>query len=456
MPYRQLFCWLTVICCRLPITAQTLSGEFSPVKEDSILLSTLRAQYQRQYKQDLDQLPSLNRKDFQELYSDRWKNIQQKFDGAEIYTAAPAQQYLDGLLARIVSANADLRQYSIHCYFSRSYIPNAEYIGEGIILVNMGLFERLHNESEAAFVVCHEIAHCILRHQENSMAKYVAAINSDETQAALRKVQRAEYRKKDELEHLVKELAFDSRRHSRDHEAQADSMGVELMRRTGFDLRGAMTTLELLDGIDKADFDMRACLQQVFNAREYPFREKWLREEIGLLGGHARLQETELSDSLKTHPACKQRMAQVRPMVQGSAGGHSFITDTLAFASLRERFRYEVIEYAYASGEYSESLFIALQLLSERPGDAWLIAHIGRLLNGLYAAEKDHRLSKIADLPSPGYPANYDLLLQFIQNLYREDLAAVSYYFLLPWHPKLDGNGIFKDAFEESARIVKD
>jgi Zn-dependent protease with chaperone function len=456
MPYRLLFCWLTVLCCRFPIAAQTQSGEFSPVKEDSILLRTLRAQYQQQYKQDLDRLPSLNRKDYQELYSDRWKNIQQKFDGAEIYTAAPAQQYLDGLLARIVNANPNLAQYVIRCYFSRSYIPNAEYIGEGIILVNMGLFERLHNESEAAFVVCHEIAHCILRHQENSMAKYVAAINSDETQAVLRKVKYTEYRKKDQLEHLVKEMAFDSRRHSRDHEAQADSMGVELMRHTGFDLRGSLTTLELLDGIDKLDFDMKACLQQVFNAREYPFRAKWLNEETGLLGGHARLRETELSDSLKTHPACKQRIAALTALVLVSSGGRAYITDSLAFLALQERFRYEVIEYAYASDEYSESLFIALQLLGERPGDAWLVAHIGRLLNGLYAAEKGHRLSKVADLPSPEYPANYDLLLQFIQNLHREDLAAVSYYFLLPWHPKLDGNYFFKAAFEESARIVRE
>jgi Zn-dependent protease with chaperone function len=456
MPYRRLFCWLMIIFCRLPIAAQTPSGEFSPVKEDSILLAKLRTQYQQQFKQDLAQLPSLNRKDLFELYTDRWKNIQQKFDGEEIYTAAPAQQYLDGLLARIVSANPYLGQYAIRCYFSRSYIPNAEYIGEGIILVNMGLFQRLHDESEAAFVVCHEIAHCMLRHQENSMAKYVAAINSDETQASLRKVQRAEYRKKDKLEHLVKELAFDSRRHSRDHEAQADSMGVELMRRTGFELRGALTTLALLDGIDKEDFDMKACLQQVFNAKEYPFQAKWLREEGGLLGGHARLQETELIDSLKTHPACKQRIELLKPVIGTTAGGHSWLTDSVTFFALQERFRYEVIEYAFASGEYSGSLFIALRLLRDRPGDGWLVAHIGRVLNGLYVAEKDHRLSKIADLPSPEYPANYDLLLQFIQNLYREDIAAISYYFLLPWHPKLDGSSLFRTAYEESARIVRE
>ncbi len=456
MPYRRLYCWLIASCSQFPIAAQTMSGGFMPVKEDSVLLVGLCNQYRQQYKHELDQLPSVNMKDFRELYSDRWKNIQEKFDGQEVYTFVPAQQYLDGLLARIVNANPGLASFKIHCYFSRSYVPNAEYIGEGIILVNMGLFQRLQDESEMAFILCHELAHCMLHHQENSMAKYVAAINSEETQATLRKVRDAEYHKKKQLEQLVKGLAFDSRRHSRDHEAQADSMGVELMRHTGYDLRGALSTLTLLDGIDQESFDIKACLRQVFNAIAYPFQEKWLHQEEGLLGGHARLQATELSDSLKTHPACKQRIELLTPVIGVSARGRSYLVDSAMFMDLRERFRYEVIEFAYVSGQYSESLFISLQLLKDRPGDAYLVAHIGRLLNGLYQAQKDHRLSKVADLPSPDYSANYDLLLQFIQNLYREDFAAISYYFLLPWHPKLDGNVLFKSAYEQSAMIVKE
>jgi Zn-dependent protease with chaperone function len=454
MPYRLIIALFVFLCCGSAAFAQ--SRDFSPAREDTVLLAGLYTHYLQQYKDELSRLPAANRKDFQAVYADRWKNIKEKFDQREIYTDAIAQEYLDALAAQIIEANPMLRDYPFRCYFSRSWVPNAEYIGEGIILFNMGLFRRLNNESEAAFILSHEIAHYVLRHQENSIANYVATINSEDIQAGLRKIKGSEYRKREQLEMLVKGLTFDSRRHSRDHEAQADSMGVELMRRTGFDLRGALTTLELLDGIDKADFDIRACLQQVFNAREYPFRAKWLNQETGLLGGHARLQQTELSDSLKTHPACKQRIAQLRSLVGVSGGSRSYITDSLAFLSLRERFRYEVIEYAYASGEYSESLFIALQLLSERPGDGWLIAHVGRLLNGLYEAEKDHRLSKIADLPSPEYPANYDLLLQFIQNLYREDIAAISYYFLLPWRPKLDGSHFFKTAYEETARIVRE
>src|ERR1700761_331519 len=159
---------------------------FMPVKEDSVSLLQLSAGYAGQYKQDLGQLPREYRKDYEELYTDRWKNIEAKFERQEIYTASDAQAYLDALTAEIVRGNPMLSDHPFHCYFSRSYVPNAAYIGEGIILVNMGLFYRLNNESEAAFVLCHEIAHYVLHHQENSMAKYVNSINSKETQEELR------------------------------------------------------------------------------------------------------------------------------------------------------------------------------------------------------------------------------------------------------------------------------
>jgi|GEM_PF-287085 len=441
--------------------------EYQPSVQDADLLKSLYTGFKQQYQQELNDLPSRNRKDFQELYADRWKNIAEKFDKQEIYTAVAAQRYLDTLLYKIVDANPILKASPFHCYFSRSYIPNASYIGEGVILFNMGLFDRLDDESQVVFILCHEIAHYILKHQENSMEKYVMTMNSAEVQSQLRKIKGTEYHQKQQLEQLVKGLSFDSRRHSRDHEAQADSMGVELMRHTGFDLSGALTTLALLDGIDRVSFDTEAGLRRTFDASAYPFKRKWLYKEEGLLGGHAHVAETEISDSLKTHPSCPLRIKLLTPLVEsgvngGGSGaadagkrGRSYLVDSVKFAMLKESFRYETIEYAFVSGEYTESLFLTLQLLKDRPSDIYLITQTGRVLNGLYQAQKAHRLSKVADLPSPDYPSNYNLLLQFVQNLYLEDIASLSYYYLSPWHPQLDDSPAFRKVYAESAGLVK-
>ena len=233
-------------------------------------------------------------------------------------------------------------------------------------------------------------------------------------------------------------------------------MGVELLRNTRLDPSGALTALALLDKIDADTLNTAACLQQLFNSKNYPFQKKWINKEEGLLGGHAHIKKDGLEDSLKTHPDCPIRIRLLGPVIsrKSSAGSLKFVVDAAKFASLQRIFRYETIEYAYVSKEYTESLFYTMELLQKSPGDAYLVAQVGRLMNGLYAAQKEHTLSKVAALPAPEYSPNYNLLLQFIQNLYLEDLAAISYNYLLPYHPQLDHYALFKSAYEQSARVV--
>ncbi len=429
---------------------------FAPSPQDTSLLTWLCNGYQQDYKVELTHLPTTNKKDYQDIYEDRWKSIKERFDKKEINTDPAAQAYLDALVVAIVSGNPVLKSTPFHCYFSRTYVPNAEYIGQGIILFNMGLFDRLSDESQAAYILCHEISHYILHHQENSIIKHVETLNSPEVQARLKEIQHSQFNKSSEVEGLVKGLTFDSRRHSRDHESQADSMAVVLMRSTRFDLNGALTALALLDTVDKDDFNIAASLQQTFNSTAYPFKKKWLKKEDGLFGGHAQVQKSEFSDSLKTHPSCPQRIQLLTPMVQSWNSGQRLrnVVDSGKFNQLRERFKYEVIEYTYISGDYSENLFLSLEMLHDRPNDSYLIAGIGRVMNGMYEAQKGHRLSKVVDLPAPGYAPNYNLLLQFIQNLYLEDLASINYNFLTPWHPQLDHLKVFKTAYDQSAKAV--
>jgi Zn-dependent protease with chaperone function len=447
-------CW-GLILTGLVIYAQNNSADFLPAREDSVILARLFDGYQQHYRERVGQLQSKYRKDYLEVYEERWGNIKEKFDRQEIYTPVFAQQYLDALVAEIKKANPMLRDLVFHCYFSRSVVPNAEYIGEGIILFNMGLFQRMDNESEVAYVLGHEIAHCLLHHQENSIDKYVGAINSEEVQTGLRKIKGSEYRKREQLQKLVKGLSFDSRRHSRDHEAQADSMAVELVSNTRLDPAGALSTLALLDKIDSSTLNTAFCLRQLFDFPDYPFRKKWIAREEGLLGGHARLSGDVLEDSLKTHPDCQARIRLLTPMINRkvAAGSLKFVVDARKFADLQRIFRYEIIEYAYLSKEYTSSLYYTMDLLQRYPGDAYLVAQVGRLMNGFYAAQKEHRLSKVAALPSPDYSPNYNLLLQFVQNLYLEEIASISHHYLGQYHPQLDHYVLFKKAYEQSMLI---
>ena len=165
-------------------------------------------------------------------------------------------------------------------------------------------------------------------------------------------------------------------------------------------------------------------------------------------------EDREVADSLKTHPDCPKRILLLKPMI-GEGGGRRFVVDSAVFFRLQDRFRYEAIEYAFASDGYTESLFLALQLLKTRERDAYLVSQVGKILNGLYAACKGHVLSKVTDRPSPDYPENYNVLLQWVQNLYPEDIAAVNYYFLKKYQPEMEAYPAFKQSYNESEKLFQ-
>jgi hypothetical protein len=61
----------------------------------------------------------------------------------------------------------------------------------------------------------------------------------------------------------------------------------------------------------------------------------------------------------------------------------------------------------------------------------------------------------LIDLPSPYYPANYNLLLQFVQNLYLEDLSSISYHFLKQYYAQLNYYAPFTNAYNTSKQITE-
>jgi len=452
---RQRIPYLVLVCL---LTAATGLGQsvFQLGEKDSALLQTFFIGHEQRYRRTLDALPAEYTGDYKKQYGLRWDNVKKKFRTGEIYTAAYAREYLESLVSEIVRSNPVLANFPFSCYFSRSGVPNASYLGEGVILINMGLFHRLDNESQAAFVICHELAHLYLGHSEKNIDNYVRKIHSPEVQKELKDIKKKQYNKRAQYEDLLKGLSFDSRRHGRGFEMEADSMAAVLLGNTGFDVAEALTALDLLDHIDTDSMSTGDVLRKTFDAPAYPFQQRWLTKEEGLLGGHALLSKNEFADSLKTHPDCPARILALQPAVKSYSreGMRRFVIDSVRFERLRLVFPYEITEFSYVSEDYGRSLYYTLELLQRQPGDPYLVAHAGKLLNELYAAMKAHRLSKVAENPSPAYSPSYNQLLQFIQNLYPENIAALSYHFLKRYEQRLQRYEPFKDAYQQSARIA--
>jgi hypothetical protein len=323
------------------------------------------------------------------------------------------------------------------------------------MVFHTGLFHRLQNESQVIFTLCHELSHFYLNHLNGQIEKYITTTNSKEFQKQLKSIQKEEFHQKAKLEKLALGIAFDSRKHSRYKESEADSLAIVFMSRTKFDNTEAINLLGILDTLDKDSFNAENCLRTFFNSKEYPFKNSWVEKEEGLLGGHTKIKDDEkYKDSLKTHPDCKIRIERVKNLLEKykqSNTQKSFINPAL-FETLQSQFQLENIAYYVEKKHFSSALYYSIKYLEQKPQNPYLITTIGTIFNGLYEAQKKHRLGNVTSMPNPGNDASFNLVLQFIQNLNMEDYKAIAYNFLKSKEAALSKYPEFTKALDESKK----
>jgi Zn-dependent protease with chaperone function len=426
---------------------------YSPIVHDSVQLLNIKNTIRKNYLKDSASISGENKKQIIGLYRDRYQNLADMFKEKEFLNNVEADNYLNALVTQIFKNNPQLSALGTRFLFSRVYWPNAFSSGEGTIVFNIGLFARLNNESEVVFVLCHELAHLYLDHSNKAIMQYINTINSKDFQDELKEIRKSKYEVNKQLDKLEKALVFKDRKHGREHENEADSIGLSFMKNTGYNLKGSLTGLAMLDIIDKDTYAAEPGLQRIFNFTEYPFKSKWLKKEEGFFGGVPdKAISTKEKDSLKTHPDCKARIAKLTPLVEkiNDPNNKDFLVSETQFKTLTTNFKFEVVEFCFASKRISRCLYYALELLENNPDNVYLVTTIGKCFNEMYSNQKEHTLNRIVDLPSPYADKNYDALTQFIQNISINDMASISYYFLNTYKTKMAGNADFAKALATS------
>ncbi len=143
----------------------------------------------------------------------------------------------------ILSANGEDPQ-SFHFLVVKNSVPNAFAVPGGYIFVFDGLLSRMNNVDELAGVLSHEIGHVVKDHffQENkgatlaTLAGIVAALLTREPGAAIAGAATAE----------SLNLSF-----SREHEREADSVGLRFLKHAGYDQEGLYHFFKTLQNYEK-------------------------------------------------------------------------------------------------------------------------------------------------------------------------------------------------------------
>jgi Zn-dependent protease with chaperone function len=411
------------------------------IRKKNILLASLNAQYAKDYK---------------EIYDDQFKEIGNLLQSTRSVTAPKAHNYLQLIVQKVIAANPELKGTDVRVIFSRDWWPNAYSLGEGTITINAGLMIFLDNEAQLVFILCHELAHYYLQHTPKAIKKYVETIHSESFKNEIKRLSKEQYRVNQQLDVLIKSLAFDSRQHSRSNEAEADLQAFNFMKKTGYDCSAIKTGLQLLDKIDDSSLYKHLDLEQVFNFSEYPFKNKWIRKESAIF---SQLDENDSplspaeKDSLKTHPDCSKRILLLADSLESvGSTGKKFLVDEKIFNELKKDFSAEIIEQCYRNDNLSRNLYYSLLMLQGNENIPLAVYSVVRCLNQIYEKQKNHTLGLMIDLENKVYPDDYNLLLRMLSRLRLDEIAGLNYYFCRQYYEQMKN---YPDFGEEIKKIQK-
>ena len=231
---------------------------------------------------------------------------------------AEIAEYLNSIGYRMVSSSPEPRQ-AFEFFAVRDPMVNAFALPGGYIGVHTGLLLTAQSESELAGVLAHEIAHVTQNHlarivanekksQLTSLAALAVAIlaarsNSQVSQAALATAQATS---------IQSRLDF-----TREHEREADRIGLQILERAGFDPRGMAAFFERLQRAN-------------------------------------RLYETNAPSYLRTHPLTFERIADIQNRTDSLP--YRQLADSLDYHLLRAKLRAQQGTPADAVSHFQDTL----------------------------------------------------------------------------------------------------
>jgi Zn-dependent protease with chaperone function len=334
--------------------------------------------------------------------------------------------YVQGVFEQIRQANPQLP--AVQLVLSRNPEPNARAIGNGTVLLNIGLLAHLENDSQLAYVLCHELAHIQAQHMKNGLNERLTAIHSKELRREIKRIIDDEYNISSRMKALALGVSLSSNYHQRKYEKQADSLGYVLLKRTRFDATQAYRVLQLLDKVDAPLSPEPLDLAQTFGctAAPYPLAVAPAKPKSIFTVAAPVQTALEMSDTLKSHPDCAKRMRYLRELAQGQvADGPPTAPATADFARVVAASRLEVVQSWFDYDCYDHALFEALQLLRQQPQNTYLRSVVTLSLFELHEHLLKHNFNEVVSNVSKYHPDNFNQLLTSLYEWKADDYKGL-------------------------------
>ncbi|MFT6004172.1 MAG: hypothetical protein ACI8UQ_001310 [Bacteroidia bacterium] len=387
------------------------------------------------------------RKELKEFYKTRFYSSKRRLEDGHFLLNIGVNDYLAGVTQTIAEANEEFDFSQIRVLMARYTWPNAFSVGDGTLAINMGLILQLKNESQLAFILCHEASHFFLNHSDNDFIEKYNARNSAEFIAKLEEINDSEYYQATKLKVLLKANIYSERSHTRSLEYQADSLGLVMYLNAGYDISEAMSTLRLLDKLNDP-IEMDLPLFQIFNIDTV----KYPPSSLNIQNSHK--DDVLEEDSVKTHPDCEQRLAVFEEIQVVSDPKKPKNTDDF------KSFQVQLVTEEVHSMLYFNSVDEALvqSLYKRKQGDSGAVNSTAIIIElyKLVEARKTHNLTKFVSKPSKDQSKSLNELSDIVYGLRYSEFSKKFYALAKSIYPAAIQNDKVDYAMLSLAYYAKD
>ena len=366
--------------------------------------------------------------------ANRNKDVLTKAQSEEFYTLTncnisdlflSGDVYFNDNLTKYVSEVADkllrnkIQRQDISVYVTKFDLPNATTWHNGSIFVNIGLLRRLENEAQLAFVLAHEMTHFYQKHN-------------------LQQYKKSKHLEESHTQHQAhSDKLFERLKYAREHEFEADIMGLEFLMTSEYDAREAIRVLEILGTADVDIYTENIDLQHFINIGNYELSDYMIcgekelkRDSVSFASNRIWISRKKI-EKHQTHPAIEKRIEKLNILLEkyDAKGKKKQLLHT-PFSQIRQQAAFELLENYMIEGDYVRGLYEALRLMEQFPQNLYLNETAARSVYWLAHYKKNSSLHNILPNSDVYYQQAYGNFLCTLNQLTTYDYLSLAMEFI--------------------------
>ncbi|CAN5358865.1 M48 family metallopeptidase [soil metagenome] len=423
---------LLMLCFRLNLYAQ-----INHLQTDTVRTSDHVYQNADAYKAFLEKTANENtsllnsklQKQYRKIIAEKNAGLIKQLNEKGFLFDAAAYPYLNSIFDHILDANS-LDKNRFHFFIDRTLAANAYSYEDGTVVCDLGLVSIMENESQIAFVFCHELGHYLLKHVNTEIVKQLEKYNSPEFLARVKSIKKQSYNTKNKLEDLLADEVFDRRKHNRFQERAADSLGMLLFMHTNYSCKMIPRVFDLLDA---AESKTAICKIGTF------FKQEGISiDEDGLkpanIMSFGKPVKKDVVDALKTHPDCAQRKITMQSFFDQhpKPGVEFFIGTPQKLSAIKKTALFDEAAYLKENDNLSFYFYQLIQNNAQFPSNKYIKTEIFNTLLSVCSHYQAHTLYMVvSNQYAPDDDKDeYAKLLKLFDSLSLKEMKeiAITYY----------------------------